>query len=141
MVKTIIIRVMTNNFSVGTRTQCCCDGFGRIGFINEIHGFRYCRAIACYAEQLPVFPEELAKLRKADPRKAAVAILWRRRTAVSNGWIAERRAMGHASTVSRIAKEETLHASTLGKLERAVGREAPRERTQKDAGRYSKFKE
>ena len=59
-------------------------------------------------------------MRKADPRKAAVAILLRKRTAVANGWIAERLAMGHASTVSRLAKDEYAYSPTLRKLERAV---------------------
>lgn len=49
--------------------------------------------------------------------------------------------MGHASTLSRIAKEEASHASALRKLERAVDREAPREEMQKDPVKNSKFKD
>ena len=59
-------------------------------------------------------------LRKSDPRKAAVAILLRKRIAVANGWIAERLAMGHASTVSRLAKDEFANSQALQNLERAV---------------------
>jgi putative transposase len=69
---------------------------------------------------LPATPPELGKSSKSEPRKAAVALLLRNRTAVSNGWIAERLAMGHASTVSRIAKEKPQYATTLKKLEREV---------------------
>ena len=72
------------------------------------------------ALELPTTTRELASTRKADPRKAAVAILLRKRTAVANGWIAERLAMGHASTVSRLAKDESAYSATLQKLERAV---------------------
>ena len=68
---------------------------------------------------LPVSADELATLRKADPRKAAIVILLRKRTSVANGWIAERLAMGHASTVSRLAKEES-HSPMLRKLERVI---------------------
>jgi REP element-mobilizing transposase RayT len=76
--------------------------------------------VALPALELPASTEELAKLRKADPRKAAIAILLRKRTAVATGWIAERLAMGHASTVSRVAKDESAYSPTLRKLERAV---------------------
>jgi putative transposase len=76
--------------------------------------------MALPALELPTITRELALLRKSDPRKAAVAILLRNRTAVANGWIAERLAMGHASTVSRLAKDESAHSPTLRKLERAV---------------------
>jgi hypothetical protein len=69
---------------------------------------------------LPVSAEELATLRKADPRKAAIVILLRKRTAVANGWIAERLAMGHASTVSRLAKEESALSPMLRKLEHVI---------------------
>jgi REP element-mobilizing transposase RayT len=72
------------------------------------------------ALELPTTTKELALMRKADPRKAAVAILLRKRTAVANGWIAERLAMGHASTLSRLAKDESSYSPTLRKLERAV---------------------
>jgi hypothetical protein len=72
------------------------------------------------ALDLPTASGELAMLKKADPRKAALAILLRKRTAVATGWIAERLAMGHASTVSRLAKDEASHAAMLRKLERAV---------------------
>ena len=72
------------------------------------------------ALQLPSTTKELALFRKSDPRKASVAILLRKRTAVASGWIAERLAMGHASTVSRLAKDESAYSPALRKLERAV---------------------
>jgi putative transposase len=75
-------------------------------------------ALVLPALGLPWKLEELAALKKADPRKAAASILLRRRTTVSNGWIAERLAMGHASTLSRLAREEASHAATLRKLEK-----------------------
>ena len=77
--------------------------------------------VALPALELPASTEELATLRKADPRKAALSILLRKRTAVATGWIAERLAMGHASTVSRVAKDESAYSPTLRKLERAAG--------------------
>lgn len=75
--------------------------------------------IALPALGLPTTSGELASMRKADPRKAALAILLRKRTAVANGWIAERLAMGHASTVSRLIKDESTYSPTLRKLEHA----------------------
>lgn len=73
------------------------------------------------ASGLPTEPKELAALRKSDPRKAVVAILLRKRTAVSTGWIAERLAMGHASTVSRLAKDEASRGPLFRKLEQIIG--------------------
>jgi len=76
--------------------------------------------IAFPAMGLPATSRELAPMRKADPRKESVALLLRKRTAVANGWIAERLAMGHASTVSRVAKDESASSTTLLKLEHAL---------------------
>jgi putative transposase len=52
---------------------------------------------------------DLAQLRKNDARKLAIARLIRRRTAVSNRWLASELALGHVSAVSRCghANEET----------------------------------
>lgn len=69
---------------------------------------------------LPTSTKELVLLSKSAPRKAAVGTLLRKRTAAANGWIAERLAMGHESTVSRLAKDESAQSPTLRKLERAV---------------------
>ena len=64
--------------------------------------------------------KELALLRRSDPRRAAVGIPLRKRTAVANGWIAERVAMGHASTLSRLGKEESAYVTMLRKLDRTL---------------------
>ncbi len=50
---------------------------------------------------LPVGMGALAELQKGDGRKALLAAVLRRRTAVGAGWIAERLAMGHPGSVSR----------------------------------------
>ncbi len=44
---------------------------------------------------------ELMGLRKSDARKVQLAILLRTHTTVSNGWIAQKLAMGHPGSVSR----------------------------------------
>jgi hypothetical protein len=51
---------------------------------------------------LPVDGSGLAKLRKSDPRKVRLALLLRTHTTVSNEWIAEKLAMGHPGSVSRL---------------------------------------
>ena len=50
---------------------------------------------------LPAGVRELAELRKGDERKALLAAVLRRRTAVATQWIAQRLAMGHPGSVSR----------------------------------------
>lgn len=50
---------------------------------------------------LPLGVAELASMRKGDARKAMMAALIRRRTAVSTEWIATRLQMGHPGSVSR----------------------------------------
>lgn len=50
---------------------------------------------------LPVGSRELAELRKGDERKALLASVLRKRTAVGTAWIAARLAMGHPGSVSR----------------------------------------
>ena len=50
---------------------------------------------------LPTGLEELAELRKGDPRKALMAAALRQRTTVGFDWITKRLVMGHAGSVSR----------------------------------------
>ena len=62
-------------------------------------------------------------LKKSDPRKVICAALVKRRTAVSNAWIAERLAMGHPASMSqqvnrmrrepKAAKQMEKHVQTL----------------------------
>ena len=55
--------------------------------------------------------KELARLRKNDPRKTAIAAVIRRRTIVPNQWIARALHLGHVSRVSRCwSKEDELAA-------------------------------
>jgi REP element-mobilizing transposase RayT len=63
-------------------------------------------------------PKELAKLRKGDGRKVLVACLLRQRTAAGNPWIAERLAMGHSGSVSRLVVAATKHPPTMRELEK-----------------------
>jgi REP element-mobilizing transposase RayT len=49
--------------------------------------------------------EELAGLKKGDERKAAIAALIRRHTAVPTAWIAKELALGHASRVSHCVRD------------------------------------
>ena len=58
---------------------------------------------ACATDlRLPTGAVELAQLRKGDERKAILATLLRRRTAVGFEWIATRLQMGHSASVSRL---------------------------------------
>ncbi|MBG7606851.1 MAG: hypothetical protein IZT59_02300 [Verrucomicrobia bacterium] len=41
-------------------------------------------------------------MRKSAPEKVLIAVLLRERTSVSNGWIAQRLAMGYTGAVSRL---------------------------------------
>ena len=50
---------------------------------------------------LPESREDLVLLKKSDPRKVVCAALVKRRTTVSNDWIAERLAMGHPASLSQ----------------------------------------
>jgi REP element-mobilizing transposase RayT len=50
---------------------------------------------------LPDSRAELEALKKSDPRKVLCAALLKRRTSVSNEWIAERLAMGHPASMSQ----------------------------------------
>ena len=52
-------------------------------------------------------------MRKEDPAKVLVAALLRKRTAVTNDWIAERLSMGQHGSVSRLV----VTASKEAKLE------------------------
>lgn len=51
---------------------------------------------------LPIKRHELKNLRKSDDRKALLAAVLRRRTAVGANWISERLAMGDPESVSRM---------------------------------------
>ena len=66
---------------------------------------------------LGVDREELARLKKGDPRKAALAVRIRTRTTVPNAWIAEQLQLGHLSRLNRCA--QTAPAELLRKLENA----------------------
>lgn len=57
---------------------------------------------ACTALVLPPVPEACLALAKSDKRKILIAMLLRKRTGVSNAWIAERLGMGHPGSVSRM---------------------------------------
>jgi len=52
--------------------------------------------------ELPTERRELERLRKGDERKVLLAAVLRKRTAVGVNWIAERLAMGHPGSVSRM---------------------------------------
>lgn len=63
--------------------------------------------------------KDLEGMRKGDRTKVLVAALLRKRTAVGNGWIAERLSMGHPGSVSRLvvtASKDAKHESELKKL-------------------------
>ncbi|MEO7097753.1 MAG: transposase [Luteolibacter sp.] len=68
--------------------------------------------------QLPSNTQELAKLRKGDGRKVLVACLLRQCTAAGNPWIAERLAMGHSGSVSRLVATAAKHPPTMVELEK-----------------------
>ena len=68
---------------------------------------------------LPEAPEELATLRKGDARKVLVACLIRQHTAAGNPWIAERLAMGHPGSVSRLVVAAAKHPPTMRELEKS----------------------
>lgn len=63
-------------------------------------------------------PRELAKLRKGDGRKVLVACLLRQRTAAGNPWIANRLAMGHPGSVSRLVVTAAKHPPTMRELKK-----------------------
>ena len=67
---------------------------------------------------LPEAPEELATLWKGDARKVLVACLIRQHTAAGNPWIAERLAMGHPGSVSRLVVAAAKHPPTMRELEK-----------------------
>ena len=64
----------------------------------------YFRIVADYTHLNPARARlaELAQLRKGDERKAILATLLRRRTAVGFEWIATRLHMDHSASVSRL---------------------------------------
>lgn len=68
-------------------------------------------------------PDELAALRKSDPRKMAVAWLIRRNTAVRNEWISDQLHMGRSSKMSYFVKQvEDARSGMLLELKEKVKR-------------------
>jgi len=65
---------------------------------------------------MPVEPEALAGLRKGDPRKVLVAVIVRKNTSVSNRWLTDRLAMGHAAALSRLLGECRKDKESMRKL-------------------------
>ena len=61
--------------------------------------------------------KELPRLKKGDPRKAALAVRIRTRTTASNAWIAEQLQLGHVSRLNQCAR--TAPPELLRKLENA----------------------
>ena len=61
--------------------------------------------------------KELPRLKKGDPRKAALAVRIRTRTTASNAWIAEQLQLGHVSRLNQGAR--TAPPELLRKLENA----------------------
>ncbi|MBG7607824.1 MAG: hypothetical protein IZT59_07360, partial [Verrucomicrobia bacterium] len=72
------------------------------------------RALA--AVGLPSAAKSLSKLRKGDTGKVLVAVLLRERTAVGNRWVAQRLAMGHTGSVSRLVGAFGKNKEELTKL-------------------------
>ena len=73
--------------------------------------------------ELPTERRELARLRKGDERKVSLAAVLRKRTAVGVNWIAERLAMGHPGSVSRMLGAMTREGGwkkRLGELEKML---------------------
>jgi hypothetical protein len=63
--------------------------------------------------------KDLEEMRKGDEGKVMIAALLRNKTAVGNGWIAERLRMGHAGSVSRLVvgeAKDVKHGCKLKKL-------------------------
>lgn len=66
---------------------------------------------------------ELESLKKSDSRKVLCAALLKRRTSVSNEWIAERLAMGHPASMSQhvnLMRRDPKSAGNLKKHEQAL---------------------
>ncbi len=77
----------------------------------------------CKVLELPTNRRELEKLRKSDERKVLLAAVLRRRTSVGVNWIAERLAMGHPGSVSRMLgaiQGERNSRKRLGELEKML---------------------
>lgn len=73
------------------------------GAVRAHHQAEAERILSILARELglPESRDELMKLRKSDPRKVICAALVKRRTTVSNDWLAERLAMGHSASMSQ----------------------------------------
>ncbi len=68
---------------------------------------------------LPRTADELAALRKGDPRKVTAAAVLRRKTSVSNAWLSQRLGMGHTGSVSRLlgnCLHDPARAEEIGRL-------------------------
>ena len=65
---------------------------------------------------LPGSREELKHLKKSDPRKVVCAALAKRLTSASNGWIAERLAMGHPASMSQLVNRMRKEPKALKQL-------------------------
>ena len=74
---------------------------------------------------LPTARKELESLRKGDERKALLAALIRRNTGTSAAWIADRLAMGHPGSVSRLIRlaDDSSMAKRLKELDGMFGNE------------------
>lgn len=58
-------------------------------------------------------PADAAALKKSDPRKVILAMAIRERTSIDNRWVAERLAMGHPTSVSRLVSAGRKDKQTL----------------------------
>ena len=85
------------------------SGYNRSSYLGEearLHDEREAeRLLGRGLELVGLTQEELAAMRKNDPRKKVVAWLIRRNTSVGNRWICEHLAMGHVSNLARHVKD------------------------------------
>jgi hypothetical protein len=76
------------------------------------------KAMVCFG----IGEADLARLKRSDPRKLAIARVIRSRTSVSNQWIAQKLSFGHVSSVSRYCsgneRESALDRELTDWLER-----------------------
>ena len=62
--------------------------------------------------------QQLATLPKGDPRKIAVALVVKKRTVMTNGWIAGQLNMGAPSRVSRYCSQAEARADVKPHIQR-----------------------
>ncbi len=90
------------------------------------HGEAEAERLACAALEavgLPAGRKALGLMKKGDPSKVLVAALLRECTVVGNPWLAERLAMGHPGSVSRLVStcaKERSRAKELSKLKKLL---------------------